>query len=206
MARHGPETGQQILQAALKRFANAGYAATSVQQIVDDVQVSKPALYYYFQDKAGLFKALVHQAHDERYRILCAAAAKSDDIRAQLEHILMDLFEYFSENRELMRISFATMFAAPGEVPANLEYAEKCERNFEFIHSLIHQAQSAGELEQRFDSRELAYGFYGLANFYLVSHLVRPGAAPDNLAAKRIVDLFLTGAGVRQPANLIPIL
>ena len=62
MAKHGPETGKHILQAALKRFANAGYAATSVQQIVDDAQVSKPALYYHFQDKAGLFKALVHEA------------------------------------------------------------------------------------------------------------------------------------------------
>ena len=68
MAHHGPETRQQILQAALKRFANSGYAATSVQQIVDDAQVSKPALYYYFRDKAGLFQALVHEAHDERYQ------------------------------------------------------------------------------------------------------------------------------------------
>jgi AcrR family transcriptional regulator len=70
MAKHGPETGKHILQAALRRFANAGYAATSVQQIVDDAKVSKPALYYHFHDKAGLFKALVHEAHDARYRII----------------------------------------------------------------------------------------------------------------------------------------
>jgi len=200
MGRHGPETGNQILHAALKRFANAGYAATSVQQIVDDVQVSKPALYYYFQDKAGLFEALVHQAHDARYEVLRAAAARSNDIREQMENILTDLFAYVSENRELTRISFATMFAAPGEIPENLHFADKCERNFEFVHSLIRQAQARGELDGRFDSRELAFGFYGLANFYLVSHLVRPGAVPDQQGAKRIVDLFLTGAGVRQPA------
>lgn len=200
MARHGPETGKHILQAALKRFANAGYAATSVQQIVDDAEVSKPALYYYFKDKAGLFAALVHQAHDARYEVLRAAAARSGDIREQLEHILADLFAYVSENRELTRISFATMFAAPGEVPENLHYAEKCERNFEFVHALIREAQQRGELAGRFDSRELASGFYGLANFHLVSHLIRPEAVPDQQGAKRIVDLFLTGAGVRQRA------
>ena len=200
MGRHGPETGNQILHAALKRFANAGYAATSVQQIVDDVQVSKPALYYYFQDKAGLFEALVHQAHDARYEVLRAAAARGTNIREQLENILTDLFAYVSENRELTRISFATMFAAPGEIPENLHFADKCERNFEFVHSLIRQAQARGELDGRFDSRELAFGFYGLANFYLVSHLVRPEAVPDQQGAKRLVDLFLTGAGVRQPA------
>lgn len=204
MAKHGPETGKQILQAALKRFANAGYAATSVQQIVDDVPVSKPALYYYFQDKAGLFQALVDEAHDARYRVLREAAAKGHDIREQLEHVLADLFAYFSANRDLMRISFATMFAAPGEVPENLDYTAKCERNFEFLHGLFQQAQAEGSLDGRFDSQELAMGFYGLANFYLVSRLLHPEMTLDHGAARRIVDLFLTGAAPRTPLAFLP--
>ena len=53
MAKAVPDTRKLILRAALKQFANAGYAATSVQQIVDDARVSKPALYYHFADKAG---------------------------------------------------------------------------------------------------------------------------------------------------------
>ena len=54
------ETRRGILRAALKRFANCGYAAASVQQIVGDAKVSKPTLYYYFSDKAALFGALVY--------------------------------------------------------------------------------------------------------------------------------------------------
>ena len=200
MAKHGPETARHILQAALKRFANAWYAATSVQQIVDDARLSKPALYYHFRDKAGLFKALVHEAHDARYRVLCEAAAKSDDIRGQLEHILTDLFDYIGRNRELMRICFATLFAAPGEVPENLDYADKCERNFEFIHSLIKSAQKNGELDRRFDSREMAFGFTGMAHLYVVSNLVGREYAPDKKAAKNIVDLFFSGASPKKPA------
>ena len=204
MARtvHSPkadsETRRQILRAALRHFANAGYAATSVQEIVDDAEVSKPALYYHFPDKAGLFQALVHEAHDERYRLLCEAAEKGPDIRAQLENILVALFDYFRRNRELMRISFATMFAAPGEVPEDLSCAEKCERNFEYVHSLIKRAQEKGELERRFDSRELAFGFYGLTHFYLVAHLVARDCEPDTKTAKRTVELFLIGAGAKK--------
>ena len=192
------ETRRQLLRAALKHFANSGYAATSVQHIVDDARLSKPALYYHFADKAGLFQALVSEAHDERYRLLCEAAEQSQDIRGQLEGILTVLFDYFHKNRELMRISFATMFAAPGEVPAGLCYADKCERNFEFVHSLIKRAQKIGELEKRFDSREMAFGFYGLVNSYLVSHLVMRDCKPDKKTARRIVELFLTGAGVKK--------
>ncbi|HEU6447918.1 MAG TPA: TetR/AcrR family transcriptional regulator [Verrucomicrobiae bacterium] len=197
----GATTRDQILRAALKHFANAGYAASSVQQIVDDAKLSKPALYYHFKDKAGLFQALVHEAHDERYRLLCEAAERGENIREQLENILITLFDYVGKNRELMRISFATMFAAPGEVPESLCYADKCERNFEFVHSLIKNAQKRGELDRHFDSHEMAFGIYGLTNFYLVSHLVERDYQPDRKAAMRIVELFLTGAAAKKKAK-----
>jgi AcrR family transcriptional regulator len=197
------DTRQHLLRAALKHFANSGYAATSVQDIVDDAKLSKPALYYHFKDKAGLFQALVHEAHDERYRMLCEAAKKNSGIRAQLEALLTALFAYFRKNRELMRISFATMFAAPGEVPEDAACTEKCERNFEFVHSLIKLALKNGELDKHFGSQELAFGFYGLVNFYLVGHLVCDECQPDQLTARRIVELFLAGAGPKSGAQKI---
>lgn len=192
------ETRQGILRAALKRFAHCGYSAASVQQIVADAKVSKPALYYYFPDKAGLFQALVSEAHDERYRLMREAAGRATGLRAKLVSILSVLFEYFRENRELMRISLATAFASPGEMPRGLRYVEKCERNFEFIHSLMKQALADGELTARFQSRELAFGFYGQANIYLMAHLLMPEEQLNRRAAERIVDLFLAGAAPRK--------
>jgi AcrR family transcriptional regulator len=195
------ETRGQILQAALKRFAHSGYSAASVQHIVDDAKVSKPALYYYFRDKAGLFQALVDQAHDERHRLMQAAVEDSTDLKTQLVEILTSLFDYLQKNRELMRIAFATAFAAPGEMPDGLRYSEKCERNFEFIHSLMKKALAAGVLNKRFDSRELAYGFYGQLNSYLVSQLLMPDCRLNRDTARRIVELFLAGAAAKKRAG-----
>ena len=192
------ETRQGILRAALKRFAHCGYAATSVQQIVGDARVSKPTMYYYFSDKAALFEALVHEAHDERYRLMREAATRAKDLRGQLVEILNVLFEYFTEHRELMRISLATAFASPGEMPRGLKYADRCERNFEFVHSVIKRALASGELDRRFDSRELAFGFYGQANAYMMTQLLMPESRPNRQKAERIVDLFLTGAAATK--------
>src|SRR5271170_1316341 len=197
-AANNSGTRRRILRAALKHFANAGYAATSVQQIVGDAKVSKPALYYHFRDKSELFKALVHEAHDEKFRLLREAAERGRNIREQLENILTTLFDYVVKKRELVRISFATNFAAPGEVPPNLGYADKCERNFEFVHSLIKAAQKNGELNKNFDSHEMAFGIYGLTNLYLISHLAERNYRPDRKAAKRIVELFLAGAAAKK--------
>ena len=198
MSKHGPETRRQILRAALKRFANGGYAATSVQQIVGDAKVSKPALYYHFRDKADLFQALVSEAHDERLKVVQAAAARGRGARGQLVEIVAALFDYFHKNRELTRIAFATAFAAPGEVPPGLRYLDRCQRNLEFMRSLIKRAQANGELSRRFNCRDLAYGFYGQAHLYIASHFLMPDYRLNRRAAERIVDLFLTGAGAKK--------
>lgn len=195
------ETRQEILRAALKRFANCGYAAASVQQIVGDAKVSKPTLYYYFSDKAALFEALVHEAHDERYRLMREAAERARDLRGQLVEILNVLFEYFAKHRELMRISLATAFASPGEMPRGLKYADRCERNFDFLHSLMKRAATRGEVNRRFDSRELAFGFYGQVNAYLMARLIMPQSELNRQKAERIVDLFLAGAAAKTKSN-----
>jgi AcrR family transcriptional regulator len=195
------ETRGDILRAALKRFAHNGYAAASVQQIVDEAKVSKPALYYYFGDKARLFQSLVDEAHDERLHLMEAAVARRKDLKAQLIEILTASFDYLQKNRELMRIAFATAFAAPGEMPEGLRYSDKCERNFEFVHSVIKKALDAGELDKRFDSRELAFGFYGQLNAYLVSQLLMPDCRLNRDTARRIVELFLAGAATKKRGN-----
>jgi len=192
------EARSQILRAALKHFAHSGYAAASVQRIVDEARVSKPALYYHFQDKAGLFQALVDQAHDERNRLMQAAAASTADLKSQLVEVLTALFDYMQNNRELMRIAFASAFAAPGEVPEGLRCSVKCERNFEFIHSLMKKGVTAGVLDRQFDSRELAFGFYGQLNSYQASQLLMPDCRLNRQTAVRIVKLFLAGAAAKK--------
>jgi len=198
VASNVSETREEILRAALKHFAHSGYSGASVQEIVDDADVSKPTLYYYFKDKAGLFQALVDEAHDERYRLMQQACKRSADLKTQLVEILTALFDYLHKNKELMRIAFATAFAAPGEMPQGLRYSEKCERNFELVHSLLKKGQEQGVLDKQFDSRELAFGFYGQLNSYLVSQLIMPDCALDRETASRIVQLFLSGAAAKK--------
>jgi len=88
------ETHQGILCAALKRFAHAGYAATSVQQMVAHAKVSKPALSCWFRDKAGLFQSLVNEARDERYRLMREAAGRATSSRAELVEVLSVLQQF----------------------------------------------------------------------------------------------------------------
>ena len=191
-------TRRQVLQAALKRFAECGYEGTSVQEIVEAANVTKPTLYYYFGNKMELYQALVDYAHDERRRLMQAAAERGETIADKLVEILAAVFDFLQNNRDLMRIAFATAFAAPGELPAEIRYVDKCARNFEFIHDLIKSGQASGELDRRFDSKELAFGIYGQLNMYLMAHLLMPDCKLNRQTAERIVQLFLAGAEAKS--------
>ena len=146
--------------------------------------MSKPALYYYFADKAQLFQALVDQAHDERYRLMQAAAERGRTVAEKLEQIVAAVFEFSLRNRELMRLAFATAFAASGESPGRAKCAEKGRRNFEFVRSLIEQGQAAGELDRRFSVDDLAMGIYGQLNSYVMVRLLVPDCPLDRRTAR----------------------
>jgi len=189
------------MQAALKSFADRGYAATSVRQIVSAANVSKPALYYYFKDKAGLFNALVEQAHDERFHLMQQAAERGETLAQKLEEIAAAIFDFSVRNRDLMRLAFATAFAASGEAPGQTKCREKGQRTFEFFRGLIQAGQQTGQLDRRFSVEELTMGIYGQLNSHVMMRLLVPECPLARQTAKQIVRLFLEGAAGARPGK-----
>ncbi|MFI6822085.1 TetR/AcrR family transcriptional regulator [Micromonospora sp. NPDC050187] len=62
MARSVPETRDEILAAAAKRFAVTGFKGTSLQDIARDVGCSKAAVLYHFANKETIFTELMAPA------------------------------------------------------------------------------------------------------------------------------------------------
>jgi TetR/AcrR family transcriptional regulator len=199
IANHSESVARrQLMEAALKTFADYGYAATSVRQIVDAAHLSKPALYYYFDDKAGLFQALVNHAHDERYRLMREAADRAPGVFEKLEEIVASIFEFSAGNQPLMRLAFATAFAPSHEAPGQAQFREKGRRNYDFVRGIMEQGCSSGELDGQFSPDDLTMGFYGQLNSYVMVRLFLPDLPMDRQSAKRLVRLFLQGAAKKK--------
>ena len=65
-----PERQETILAAAADEFAEHGYAGASLNRIIDAADISKGSLYYYFDDKADLFRSVVEAAMDRLFRVV----------------------------------------------------------------------------------------------------------------------------------------
>ncbi len=60
------DKSEKILQGAMQEFLTHGYAGTSMDKVAKTGGVSKATVYSYFQDKEGLFAALVQRLAKEK--------------------------------------------------------------------------------------------------------------------------------------------
>lgn len=60
-----PRTRQRILDAALRLFAEKGYDATSMREISEQLGITKAALYYHFDSKAEIVRAMLADTEEQ---------------------------------------------------------------------------------------------------------------------------------------------
>jgi AcrR family transcriptional regulator len=63
--RPGDETRAAILQVALELFTERGFDGASIRDIADALGVTKSSLYYHFDNKEAILRALLDGRHDE---------------------------------------------------------------------------------------------------------------------------------------------
>ncbi len=69
-----PEKAEAILQGGMQEFLAHGYAATSMDRVAVAAKVSKATVYSHFQDKEGLFTALIQGLVEKKFRSIFDAA------------------------------------------------------------------------------------------------------------------------------------
>jgi AcrR family transcriptional regulator len=93
-----------ILQAATRRFAAAGFDATTVRQIADDVNILSGSLYHHFATKEDMLHEIVRDAVQQmRDNSIRIAQAPIDAEHRLVALILLDLGE-LTRNQEVHAI------------------------------------------------------------------------------------------------------
>lgn len=77
-AEQARRTRQGVLDTARRLFAERGYAATSLQQIADELGVTKANVYYYFRTKDAILLALLDERVADLESVLDEAAQIRD--------------------------------------------------------------------------------------------------------------------------------
>lgn len=97
----------QILQGALKIFLQQGYEGTSMDRVATAAGVSKITIYKHFQDKEGLFTALIEQVTAQRFEAVFGTLSLEDRPQIVLRKVatrLLDLLAVDAEYLDFLRL------------------------------------------------------------------------------------------------------
>jgi AcrR family transcriptional regulator len=189
---------EAVLESAIAAFARKGYAGTSVQDILRATGLSKPTLYYYFENKAGLFRAILDFAYDESFCLMRELVARVGDCDQRLVAVATAIFQFAERHQNLTRLVFATVFAAPEEIPKGCIDLTKRRRNYEFVLAMVRAGQKEGTITSEYNAEEVTHGIFGAISHQVRTHLLMPKGKLDRQRAERVVALFFDGA---RPKN-----
>jgi AcrR family transcriptional regulator len=84
------ETRQTILDAALRRFAEGGYASTTITAIAADVGLSTSSVYHYFDGKEQLYEAVFFAVAPRVWEGMAASVSVSETMVDAIEALMRD--------------------------------------------------------------------------------------------------------------------
>lgn len=127
------EQSRRIAAAAAQLFAERGYDAASVREIVEAAGVAKPTLYYHFGSKEGLAKALVIEPLRRMIAIMEELLESDLDPVDRMVKMIEAHFDFCREDPHRARFFFSLAFSPMGE-PSLLEalsqYGEELQKSF----------------------------------------------------------------------------
>ena len=188
-----PNTREKVLETATDLFAEKGYAATSVREIVAKVGVSKPVLYYYFQSKEGLFYAILEWAGNVQQSILEEIFEASGTVLDRFIFLYRKMYEGIQQYQSLYKMIHSLIYGPPQGAP-EYDYASYHRHMFNAVKRIYAEGLASGEIRKA-DAKEVAFLVLSLLDFSLNMDKVQPDQA-DPQRPERMLRLAFQGLKV----------
>ncbi|HEX5094880.1 MAG TPA: TetR/AcrR family transcriptional regulator [Acidimicrobiia bacterium] len=194
-------TKEQILVVARRRFAEHGYAGTSLTEIADEVGIRRPSLLYHFPSKETLYHDVLLEAFGDWSSLVAEATVGTREGWPQVERMLRAAFTFFEERPDFVRL--VRWEALEGGPLLQGQLAMLLQPLFDRGAAFLEREMDAGRL-RRYDARQLLVTGYGAVLSYLSDAPLMTGLldtdplSPEALAARRehIIDVLKNAVAV----------
>jgi AcrR family transcriptional regulator len=176
----------QLLDAATRVFAEKGYHATTIADVARAAQVSYGSVYWYFDSKEALFRALMSDCESALRDHVDQALRTpgSDDAMAPFRAAVRAAFEFFEANPPLVKLLFRDAQTLGRGIEAHL--VGIYEGFVSDIERIVVPAQEAGTVVDA-PSRMVAFSIAALVG----QIALRRSSADDGFDAGQVADFVV---------------
>lgn len=185
----GAEARAQLLLAALRLFAEKGFAKTSTREIALAAGANIAAISYYFGDKAGLYRAVFTEPMGSPKDDIALYDQPGFSLRQSLEGFITSFLAPMKQG-ELMqqctRLHFREMLEPTGV------WAEEIDKGIKPAHAALVAllGRHLGVTRPDDDLHRLAFSITGLALQMFITRDVIEAVRPRLMATSSAIDLW----------------
>ncbi len=191
-----PLARRQILAAALVVFSQRGYAGTTLDDITAEANLSKGAIYWYFDNKADLFASLLGERASVFSELLDDAARRAQGPLAALRAMWLRWMEALESDPGYQAYArLAHLRVEVADEPAKSMEARRTEerRAQALVTEWLLAAMAAGELPAQLDVEAAAVSFVGAGSGLVRAWLLVPETFSPRAIAERIWRVLEAG-------------
>ena len=185
-----PNARERLLETAIGLFAEHGYAGTSVREIVEQAGVSKPVLYYHFQNKEGIFLAILEVAENLQKQLLADVLNSPGNVMDRLLTLYRRVYAGVDEHRSLYKMIHGLISGPPQGAPI-YDFTRYHRHMIDAIRNIYKTGLDDGEVTET-NADEVAYLVLSLIDFCLHMDQVQPQMA-DPQRPERLLRLAFQG-------------
>lgn len=189
--RDSVATQKRLLDAAEREFAQRGYAGARLKDIAAGASVQTTLIHHYFDDKAGLYRAVLERAllptQEESYNLLSTRT----DFEGLVRGFVSMLIRFYATHRNLLSIMRHEAVIGSEVLPEILR--ERLAPVAAAVTRMVSEKQERGEIRKDLPSLDLVVLTLSMAVYPFVDgawlEAVMPGAVPtDDDALERRCD------------------
>ncbi len=191
-----PLARRQILAAATDVFSRKGYAGTTLDDITAAANLSKGAIYWYFDSKAELFNTILGERSSVFLELLEEAAQAAPTPLAALEQMWLRWMEALETDRAYQAYArLAHLRIEIGVEPRESLEARRTEerRAQALVTQKVLEAVAAGELPRETDVEAVALSFVSAGTGLVRAWLLVPETFLPRAIAPRLWALLVAG-------------
>lgn len=194
------KTREAIINAAISVFNRKGYLSSTIEDVAAEADVTRGAVYHYFDSKVDLFIAIRRDNVKLMNAIILSNIEENGKNMETLRRVFVEFFEKFENDRhfrEIHQLVYRTEVA--GYFRENKDFGVEFELDMKssimHIIDVIKFEQKAGHINKKVKPVETAWAFvgmfFGITNLWLINNnlfsIKRKGKA---LIEKMISDLL----------------
>ena len=181
----------RILLAATGLFAERGYAATTVREVVAAAGCTKPALYYYFDGKEELFLAALRAEAELIRDIMAAGQGGPGTVRERLRRGLDRFFDHVRGHPVPLRMLMRAELHRDDRQP-DFDFGAVRQMHLSMARDLLAAGVATQEVGAGVNLDDAVLALVGMIDQWCRRSMLDGMPIPDDVA-ERVLEIFFGG-------------